>query len=121
MSGIRWKPGKSPRDLAKAIERKYGVSKHVAAAGALATSFSPKLEAHAKRHAPWTDRTGNARQTLFSVVDVQKDKVILYLSHGVEYGVFLELCNEGRYAIVMKTLQAHYPQVKQAMDDLYRG
>ena len=35
-TGIVWQRGKSPRDLAAAIERQYGVSKHVAAVGAIA-------------------------------------------------------------------------------------
>lgn len=120
MSGIQWQSGKSPRDLAAQIERKFGVSAHVAAAGALANAFAPQLESHAKANAPWTDRTGNARQSLFAVVDVQTNKVILYLSHGMEYGVFLELCNAGKYAIVMKTLETYYPQIAQAMKDLYK-
>jgi len=119
-AGIRWEPGRSPRDLAAAIQRDYGVSKHVAAAGSLATHFAGVLEAYAKANAPWHDRTSNARQTLFSVVDVEKERVILYLSHGMEYGVFLELCNAGRYAIILPTLEAHYEQIKQAMKDLYR-
>lgn len=119
-SGVVWAPGKAPRDLAERLVRQYGLSRHVAAAGALAEYFAPILEAHSKEHAPWTDRTGNARQTLFSVVAIQKDRVVLYLSHGMEYGVFLELCNSGWYAIIMKTLQAQYPEIKKAMDDLYR-
>lgn len=120
MAGIVWKQGQSPRDLAMRIEKQYGVDKHVAAAAALAASFEPRLKAYAKANAPWTDRTGNARQTLFSVTDVEKERVTLYLSHRVDYGKWLELCNAGRYAIVMKTLEAHYPMVAAAMKALYR-
>jgi len=120
MAGIQWKPGQSPRDLARRIQTEYGVDKHVAAAATLAKSFEPVLESAAKAEAPWTDRTGNARQGLFSVSDIEGQRVILYLSHGVEYGVYLELCNQGRYAIVLPTLERHYAIIKRALQDLYR-
>ena len=92
----------------------YG-TRLMAAVEALGNYWAPILEQAAKAHAPWTDRTGNARQTLFSVVDRTPDGVIIYLSHGMEYGVFLELCNNGKYAIVMKTLEGHYARVSDSM------
>ena len=87
---------------------------------ALVRYFEPVLENYAKAHRPWADRTGNARQTLFSVSEMAGDVVRLYLSHGMEYGKWLELCNSGRYAIVMRTLEAHYGQVKRMLDRLLR-
>ena len=120
MAGIQWKAGKAPRDLARRIEKEYGVDKHVAAAAALAKSFEPVLEAAAKAGAPWQDRTGNARQSLFSVSEIDGRRVILYLSHGMEYGVFLELRNQGRYAIVLPTLERNYGEIKRAMQSIYR-
>ena len=93
----------------------------MAAIAALAKYFEPVLESHAKEHAPWTDRTGNARQSLFSVSELAEDVVTLYLSHGMEYGKWLELCHSGKYSIIMKTLQAHYGDIKAALDGLLRG
>lgn len=119
-SGFSWAPGQAPSDLARRIEEQYGVSRHVAAAGALAERWGPVLEAFAKAHAPWQDRTANARQSLFHVVDVQPERVILYLSHGVEYGVFLELRWQGKWAIILPALQAHYQAIMQSVRDLYR-
>ena len=89
-----------------------------AAIVALVEYFEPILESYAKSNAPWTDRTANARQSLFTVHEVASDMVTLYLSHGMEYGVFLEVCNAGKYAIIMKTLQAHYSDIKAALDRL---
>ena len=79
----------------------------------LLTAFSPLLEDFAKAYAPWTDRTANARQSLFSVVDadIAGRKVVLYLSHGMEYGVYLELRWQGKYAIIMPTIHAYENQV----------
>jgi hypothetical protein len=116
MTGIRWI--RSPQVLVDALD---GYQRRlIAAVAELAHYFEPKLEAYAKANAPWTDRTGTARQTLFTATEIAKDMVTLYLSHGMEYGKFLELCNSGRYAIVMPTLEAHYGPIKAALDDLLR-
>jgi len=119
-SGIQWAPGKSPKDMAERLVRLYGVSVHTAAVATVAKALEPVLEAYAKAHRPWTDRTGNARQSLFSVSELAGEIVTIYLSHGMEYGVFLELCNSGQYAIIMPTLQANYGVIKAALDRLYR-
>jgi len=119
-SGIQWLPGKSPKDLAARLVRDYGVSRHMAAVAAVAKKLEPVLEGYAKTHRPWEDQTGHARQSLFSVSELAAEIVTIYLSHGMEYGVFLELCNSGQYAIIMPTLEANYGVIKAALDRLYR-
>ena len=89
----------------------------MAAVEAVANYFAPVLESHAKATAPWQDRTGNARQGLFSVVEVARDVVNLYLAHGMKYGLWLEVKYSGRYAVILPTLQAHY----QAVGNMLRG
>lgn len=116
MPGITWT--RSPDVLASAAAT-YG-QRALAAVVALIRSFEPRIETYAKDHAPWTDRTANARQTLFSIDEVAGEIITLYLSHGMPYGKWLELCNAGKYAIVMKTLEAHYGQIKSALDALLR-
>lgn len=121
VSGISWAPGKAPRDMAARLVRDYGVSKHAAAVATLAEKeLAPILKAYAQANRPWDDQTGNARSGLFSVSELAGEIVTLYLSHGMEYGVFLELCNSGRYAIIMPTLQANYGVIKAALDKIYR-
>jgi len=56
----------------------------------LLDDWAGQLENYAKTHAPWTDRTGHARQGLHAGVDVRGEQLVLYLSHGVEYGRYLE-------------------------------
>lgn len=75
----------------------------------IAQRRAPEIEAWLKNNAPWTDRTGNARQTLNAPVEPQVyqaglDMVEIILAHGVEYGIFLELSNAGRYAIIAPAL-----------------
>lgn len=48
------------------------------------------LKGYAMVNAPWKDRTGHARQTIHSGVEDEGDRLILYLSHGKEYGTYLE-------------------------------
>ena len=115
-SGITWT--KTIESLVPAVASYE--QRVMAAVVALIRSFEPRIEAYAKGNAPWTDRTGNARQTLFSIDELAGQIVTLYLSHGMPYGKWLELCNAGRYAIVMKTLEAHYGQIKSALDALLR-
>lgn len=82
--------------------------------------FAPVMETYAKNNAPWTDRTGNARQSLHADVEViARQAVILYLSHGVSYGVYLEVAFAGRYAIIWPTLEQHLPQIAQMLHAIF--
>lgn len=63
--------------------------------------------------ASWTDRTGNARNSLNSKAE-QRDTVhTLTLAHGVSYGIFLETMQHGRYGIIV-------PTWIQTSDDLWK-
>ncbi len=113
---IEW----SGDDVVRANMAAYG-QRVQAAKLAVANYWAPVLEAYAKENAPWTDRTGNARQALHSFVrELSSDTVALYLSHGMSYGVFLELRWAGRYAVILPTLQQHYGAVAQMLRDIFR-
>lgn len=60
----------------------------------------PEIENWMKANAPWTDRTGNARQTLHVEVMATIHQITTELAHGMYYGIYLERKNAGRYAIV---------------------
>jgi len=87
---------------------------------ALLLNWAGQMEGYAKTHAPWTDRTSHARQSLHSGVDVRDNQFVLYLSHGVEYGIWLELAHGGNYAIVGPTADAHLPRIRQTVIDYWR-
>nr|BDD46413.1 hypothetical protein 2 [Bacillales bacterium] len=57
---------------------------------ALLDNWANNLEGYAKQHASWVDRTGHARQGIHGGVERSKNQFHLFLSHGVEYGRFLE-------------------------------
>lgn len=79
----------------------------------VAQYFAPQIEAAAKQDAAWTDRTGNARQGLFTTIRKNGKSVSLYLSHAMDYGMWLELRHHGRYAIIMRTLSSFYPKIQR--------
>ena len=66
---------------------------------------SKVLESYAKEHAPWTDMTTMARKSLRGDAMKIENGGRITLSHGVEYGIWLELANEKRYAIVKPTIE----------------
>lgn len=85
-----------------------------AATRRLAERWAVEIENHAKDNAVWVDQTANARQSLYTVVDDGEDGVTIYLSHGVSYGVYLELANQGQYAIILRSLEHYYNQVAES-------
>lgn len=84
-------------------------NRQIAAVRALAERTVGKMEGHAKSHAPWTDRTGEARKGLFGYVLSRETVMLLRIAHGVQYGVFLELTNQGKYAILDPTAKRFAP------------
>jgi hypothetical protein len=66
------------------------------------TYQAAKSETWMRSNAKWTDRTTNARNGLFALVidDIGTDVWLLVLSHTVSYGIWLEVANSGKYAIV---------------------
>lgn len=85
----------------------------------IADYFAPQIEAWMKQNAPWTDRTGNARQTLHAeVVQVAGEMVAITFDHGMEYGLWLEVSNAGTYAIITPALDHWGPKVFAAVREL---
>jgi len=108
-SGFQWKvsPEKTFPELADAY-----ISAIHRGIRAIADRRAPEIANWMKDNAPWTDRTGNARQTLWTeVTDVANKMVTIMLSHGVYYGIFLELNNAGRYAIIDPALDHFAPVI----------
>ncbi len=77
---------------------------------------APRVEDYAKRNAKWHDRTGHARSGLQAVADSQHGgpyKIIL--SHGVPYGIWLEVRFSGRLAIINPTIATQGPEVMRTV------
>lgn len=76
-----------------------------------AETGAQKLQGSARVNAPWTDRTGHARQRLTGSVEGVSEGFMITLAHGVEYGIWLEIANEKKYAIIMPTIQKEGPKI----------
>lgn len=105
-------------------------------------SSSKKLEGYAKKHRPWTDRTSQARQRLKGSYTTIPKGYRLMLSHGVDYGKYLEATNnpnwknpnapgenqltglqtefayERKFAIISPTIRAKSPEIIKGLTNL---
>ena len=79
-------------------------------------SIKTSVEAYAQSNAPWSDRTGAARAGLTADVVVKGTEVILELYHTVDYGLWLEVIQNGNFAIIEPTLQHFAPLVFQGVE-----
>lgn len=88
----------------KAAMNNWSALMMVQAANGLGAAIG-EAESQAKRNAPWTDRTGNARKSITgSGPEVTPTNMRAALAIGMYYGVFLELSNGGKYRIVWPTV-----------------
>jgi hypothetical protein len=60
---------------------------------------------YAKHNAPWADRTGDARAGLDTSVQWEGEEIAWYMYHEVDYGIWLETILNGKFAIIMPTLE----------------
>lgn len=70
-----------------------------------------ELEAYARMNAPWADRTGEARSGLSTEVSNEMGEIVIDLFHTAEHGQWLEVIQDGRFAIIMPTLEALAPEI----------
>jgi len=76
---------------------------------------------YARKNAPWTDRTGNARNGLsVDVVWVPMVRHVITVFHLVTYGIWLEIRWAGRYAIIEPTIRLYGPDTMRMLQKLFR-
>lgn len=103
-----------------------------------------KIEAYAKSHRPWTDRTSQARQRLKSSWKIIPSGYRIQLAHGVNYGKYLEATNnpnwknpksptgknqltglqaefayERKFAIISPTIREKSPEILKGLQNLF--
>lgn len=78
-----------------------------------------EIESKMKINRPWTDRTNMAKVNLRARVSQPNDHTVrITLSHGVEYGIWLELANEKNYAIIAPTVNEEGPKIVEDLNNL---
>lgn len=79
--------------------------------------FAPEMESWLKENAGWNDQTGNARQTLYALLEESADDLRVVADYKMWYGVFLELSNAGRFAVVAPCIDVFAPRIFQALQE----
>jgi hypothetical protein len=93
------------------------------------TAFGPGVEAHvlevaidalefAKEQASWEDRTGDAREGLDTDVSREGNVIVWELFHTVSYGKWLETIQNGRFAVIMPTLELFAPHIGKGLTEV---
>lgn len=83
-----------------------------------AQTAAKRMEGDAKSQARWTDRTGHARQRLIGYVTDESTGIRVNLAHGVDYGLWLEVANEKRFAIVEPIVRLSAPFILESYTNL---
>lgn len=74
-----------------------------------------EVEDYAKSNAPWSDRTGDARDGLTADFASDGNLMVISLYHTVEYGIWLEVAHSGNWAIILPTIEHMGPIVMGAL------
>lgn len=98
--GFTW----DSREMNRRLNR---LPKEVEAAVTLVVEFqATRGEALMKTDAPWTDRTGAARSGLFTnALHFPGVQHQILFSHSVPYGIWLEVANEERFAVILSSVE----------------
>ena len=76
------------------------------------------MEQYAKANAPWTDRTTDAREYLHATVEETGPIGTIVLSHGVDYGLWLEIAHQQRFGIIPETIHVYGPIVMRSLQNM---
>lgn len=99
MAGLKFDLSRMISGLAD-CESKADIAIHM-----LAEQGALQLQNSARENRKWTDRTGHARQRLTGYVGKIPEGYRITLAHGVDYGIWLELAHEKRFAIIPQTIE----------------
>jgi len=113
-SGISWTDRSLFNNLDKAPV-KFGAAMY-----AFTEYWSGEVRKEARNNAPWTDRTGNARQGLNTATEHGPTTHSIILFHRMPYGIWLEVRNSGAYAIILPTIRTKGREVMAGAKDLLR-
>lgn len=83
-----------------------------------AETVSKSFESYAKENRPWTDRTSRARQGLTGYVQETEKGYRVIIAHTVDYGIWLEMAKEKKYAILEPTVRLKGPEALNGMRHL---
>lgn len=84
-----------------------------------ALTKAEQITSSMKKNRKWVDRTGMAKIRLSTSVVEENNLVRMILSHGVSYGIWLELANEKNYAIILPTINEEGPHIVNDLQAIF--
>jgi hypothetical protein len=110
---FRWNSGQIGRNLTQFSPKVEGKMDIIFA------SQAQRGEAHMKLNAPWADRTGAARNGLYTRYSKTRTTREILFSHSVAYGIWLEIANSGDYQIILPTIRVIGRDTMAQLQDLF--
>lgn len=87
-----------------------------------AKEMAGKYDGELRVSRPWTDQTGRAKESLSAVASYPDDQTIrITFSIGVDYGIWLELAHEKKYAVIAPTLHRVAPEYLEGASAILRA
>ena len=83
-----------------------------------AETVAKDFETYAKSNRPWNDRTSRARQGLTGYVRKIEKGYRIVIAHTVDYGLFLEMARNKKYAILEPTVRLKGAEAIKGMEHL---
>jgi hypothetical protein len=114
VSGIRWEDDSLVNQL-KTLDAR--VDRFLVAS---VSYHATRSSAFARRTAPWTDRTSNARNGLFAKAERDRPKYRITISHSVPYGIWLETRFSGRFQVIRPTVDHESKELMQTVALLWQ-
>lgn len=105
-------------DATQLLEGLNSMAKKQVALRTYVETVAKDFESYAKENRPWTDRTSRARQGLTGYVESTAIGYRIYIAHTVDYGIWLEMAHEKKYAILEPTVRLKGPKAIKGMDHL---
>jgi hypothetical protein len=113
--GFKWDV--APTDVFPQMAQKY--TQAIFQSGRrVAYEQAEDMENYAKANAPWTDRTGDARERLHATVEETGPIGTIVLAHGVDYGIWLEVRFGGVNSIIPQTIDVYGPIVMRSLQNM---
>lgn len=81
---------------------------------------APQMQAYAHNNRPWHDISSKAKLGLKAGTVITGNKIRIYLCHTVDYGPYLELAHDKKYAIIDPTIEHFVPEIKRNYERIMR-
>lgn len=68
----------------------------------------------------WTNRTGQAAARMFTNAELTANSISWFMAQGVQYGVYLELANDRRFAAINPIIKRYAGRFIQDVRKIYK-